>query len=219
MVKGKVEKFAGGVAFTRASTKFQLLIRHLLAKVRDIVRNYYPRYQQVALGDYYLHPIFAAVVKSHPKHPKRAFNKVVKQWRGIIKNGAAPEFVRGLVSRALGFAKSYARGLFVWRRAKLPPHNNEHETSFHLKKGDYRRNSPNKRIGPTLVLTAPEEMFVPRNLAEWEIETILDWVDTPEYWQVWEELKSRSARRAYQKRCRADIGGVLDEIFAQMSND
>ncbi|MHA1730387.1 MAG: hypothetical protein ACTSU5_00500, partial [Promethearchaeota archaeon] len=118
--KGAVECLAASAAFARASAKFQVLVWHLLAKIREIVARFYPRYQQVALGDYYLHPAFDAVARPHPKHPRRAFDKLVRRWRAVAADEAVPAFVRGLVQEAVRLAKSYARGLFVHGRHRLP---------------------------------------------------------------------------------------------------
>ncbi|MHA1731698.1 MAG: hypothetical protein ACTSU5_07125, partial [Promethearchaeota archaeon] len=129
---------------------------------------------------------------------------------------AVPAFVRGLVQEAVRLAKSYARGLFVHGRHRLPRHNNEHEGSFHLLKGGYRRNSPNMVAGPTLGLTGPEEGFIPGDLTVDEIEAIIDWVGTPEHRQARAGMATRSARRAFKRRCREEVAAVLREIFAQL---
>jgi hypothetical protein len=127
------------------------------------------------------------------------------------------EPARALVEKALKFARSYARGLFKWRKAKLPWHNNGTEVLYHQKKGKYRRGSPNMAIGTTLELSAPEEMFVPLDLTEETIAATLDWVGTAEYWQVRGAMKGRSARRAFERRCRDNITSVLDVIFAKLN--
>ena len=167
----------------------------------------------------YLHPIFATVTKPHPKHPKRGFKNVIKSWEKILARKRISKKMRGLLNKSLNFARSYERGLFVWRKAKLPMTNNGTEIFYHEKKGNYRRNSPNMKIGTTLSLTAPEEMYIPKQLTEEEILKSLDWVGSKEYWQVRAEMEARSARRAFNRSCRKDIKGALAEIFKRLEND
>jgi len=124
------------------------------------------------------------------------FKKVIKSWKKILALKSLSKKMRGLLNKALNYALSYERGLFVWRRIKLPKTNNGTEMFYHEKKGAYRRNSPNRKIGTTLMLTAPEEMCVPRDLMEEEILRSLEWVRSDEYWQVRAEMKARSAGRS-----------------------
>ena len=134
----------------------------------------------------------------------------------MAKEKKVLEKVRALVQKAQKFAQSYRRGLFVWRKAKLPWHNNGQEAFFHQKKGNYRRGSPNMAIGVTLELSAPEEMFVPLDLTEEEIAATLKEVGSPTYQQIRIEMKGRSARWVFERCCRADIVGTLGEIFASL---
>ncbi len=127
--------------------------------------------------------------------------------------------MRGLLKKALNLAHSYERGLFFWRKAKLPKTNNGTEIFYHEKKGNYRRNSPNMKIGATLFLTAPEEMYNPKHLTEEEILRGLDWVGSKEYWQIRAEMRARSAMRAFNRSCRKNIKGALAEIFKRLGND
>ena len=167
----------------------------------------------------YLQPIFKAVIKPHPKHPKRVFKKVIKTWENILARKRISKKMRGLLNKYLNFAYSYERGLFLWRKAKLPKPNNGTEIFYHEKKGNYRRNSPNIKIGTNLSLTAPEEMYIPKELTEDEILKSLDWVGSEEYWQVRAEMKARSARRTFNRYCRKDIKGALVEIFKRLGKD
>lgn len=50
------------------------------------------------------------------------------------------------------------------------------------------------KISTTLLLTAPEDMYIPKQLTEEEILKSLDWVGSKEYWQVRVEMEARSAR-------------------------
>lgn len=49
--------------------------------------------------------------------------------------------MRGLLSKALDFARSYELELFIWHKAKLSKTNNRTERFYDEKKGAYRRNS------------------------------------------------------------------------------
>ncbi len=75
------------------------------------------------------------------------------------------------------------------------------------------------KIGPTLYLTAPEEMYIPKDLTEDEILKALEVVGSPEDWQVRAEMRARSARRAFNRYCRKDIKGALKEIFKRLEVD
>ncbi len=196
-----------------ATSKFKALLGHVVAKLGNLVANFYPRYQLVALGNYFLHPIFHAVVDPSPKHPRRVFDKVVRSWETLADRDDVPLDVRGLVQQALKVARSYARGLFAWRRARTPRTNNGTEQFYNEKKGDYRRNSPRKVIGVTLGLTGVEEMFVPRDLTVEVIEAAWDHVGGEAYREVRREMAARAARRAFEKACRRDIKTVLRSIF------
>ena len=214
--QGCMSAFLQDPTFTQSSPKFQVLFKHVGSKLAKILADFYPRYQQVSLGNYYIHPAFAAVTRSDPEHPDHEFKALQARWEMVTGDERVPEVVRELVGKALKFAKSYERGLFQWYKAGMPATNNNQEYNYHVKKGDYRRGSPNMAIGPTLELTSPEEMFVPRDLTEAEIGATLDWVGTPEYRSIRGEMKSRSARRAFQRRCRKSIASVLREIFAKL---
>lgn len=209
----------GQNTYLKASRKFQILLSHVVEKLQDILSYYRDINKLILLTNQYIHPIFAAVSKPHPKHPKRAFNKVIRSWEMILKRKRISKNMRGLVSKALDFAYSYERGLFMWRKAKLPRTNNGTEIFYHEKKGNYRRNSPNMRIGTTLTLTAPEEMYIPKELTEEEILTSLDWVGSKDYWRVRTEMEARSARRTFNRYCRKNIKGALTEIFKRLEND
>lgn len=150
--------YMGQDTYFKASRKFQTLLSHLVERLQDILKNYHATNRFIVLANQYLQPIFAAVIKPHPKHPKRAFKSVIKSWEKILAHKRTSKKMRGLLNKSLNFASSYERGLFIWRKAKLPKTNNGTEIFYHEKKGDYRRNSPNKKIGTTLSLTAPEEM-------------------------------------------------------------
>jgi len=204
--------------YFKTSRKFQILISHVVENLQDILKFYHATYQFIVLANQYLHPIFAAVIKPHPKHPKRDFKDVIRTWESILARKRISKKMRGLLTKSLNFARSYERGLFVWRKANLPKTNNGMEVFYHEKKGNYRRNSPNMKIGTTLVLTAPEEMFIPKGLTEEEILKSLEWVGSEEYWQVRAEMEARSARRAFNRACRKDIKGVLAEIFKKLEN-
>lgn len=214
--RGCVTAFFADPTFAQASGKFQVLFQHLESQLAKVLAGLYPRYQKVALGNYYIHPAFSAVTGSDPKHPDREFKKLKARWEKLAGDERVPEDVRGLVGKALKFAQSYEPGLFQWRKAGMPATNNTQEWNYHVKKGDYRRGSPNMAIGPTLELSAPEEMFVPRNLTEEEIGATLDWVGTPEYKTIRKEMKGRSARRAFERRCRKNIFSVLKEVFTKL---
>lgn len=204
--------------YLKASRKFQILLSHLVEKLQDILREYRNINKLIVLANHYIHPIFAAVTKPHPKHPKRDFNHVIRSWENVLTQKGISKKMRGLLSKALNFAHSYERGLFLWRKAKLPKTNNGTEIFYHEKKGNYRRNSPNMKIGTTLTLTAPEEMYIPKKLTEKEILLSLDLVGSEDYWRIREEMEARSARRAFNKHCRKDIKGVLAEIFKRLEN-
>jgi len=209
----------GQTIYCKASRKFQILLSHVVEKLQDILSYYRKINKLILLANQYIHPIFAAVTNPHPKHPKRAFNKVIRSWEMLLKRKRISKKMRGLLSKALAFAHSYERGLFLWRKAKLPKTNNGTEIFYHEKKGNYRRNSPNMKIGTTLTLTAPEEMYIPKELTEQEILKSLDWVGSKEYWRVREEMEARSARRAFNRYCRKNIKGVLAEIFKRLENE
>ncbi len=200
----------------QGSSKFQLLFKHLVEKLFAILEKHHEAYHLVIQVDQYLSPIFEAVSDPHPKHPKRAFKKVVKSWKTLVDDETIPENVRGLVATSLKFALSYERGLFLWLIGDLPKTNNGTEIFYHEQKGRYRQNSPNMKIGPTLSLTGPEEMFVPKNLTREEILLVLEKIGSPDYWDVRAEMEARSARRSFNRRCRKDIQGVLWEIFNKL---
>lgn len=205
--------------YFESAPKFQLLLTHVVKRLQAILKIYRSTYRFVLLANQYLHPIFSSVVNPHPKHPKRAFKNVIKSWKTLLARKRLSKKMRGLLDKALNYAKSYERGLFVWRKAKLPKTNNGTEILYHEKKGEYRRNSPNQKIGTTLMLTAPEEMCIPKDLTEEEILKSLEWVGSDEYWQIRAEMKGRSERRRFDRRCRKDIRGALAEIFKSLGND
>lgn len=211
--------FMGQDTYFKASRKFQVLLSHMVKRLQEILKKYHDTYRFISLAYQYLHPIFAAVIKPHPKHPKRAFKSVIKSWKKILARKRLSKKLRGLLNKSLNFACSHERGLFVWRKAKLPKTNNGTEIFYHEKKGNYRRNSPNQKIGTTLMLTAPEEMYIPKHLTEEEIQKSLEWMGSKEYWQVRAEMKARSARRTFNRHCRKDIKRALAEIFKRLGND
>jgi hypothetical protein len=205
--------------YLESSRKFQILLTHVIERLQVILKKYRNTYRFVLLANQYLHPIFSSVTNSHPKHPKRAFENVIKSWKKILARKKLSKKMRGLLNKALNYALSYERGLFVWRKAKLPKTNNGTEIFYHEKKGEYRRNSPNQKIGTTLMLTAPEEMCIPKDLTEEEILSSLDWVGSTAYWQVRAEMRNRTERRRFNRYCRKDIRGALAEIFKRLEND
>jgi hypothetical protein len=211
--------FMGQEIYFKASRKFQILLSHIIEQLQDILKCYHATYQFIVLADRYLHPIFTAVIKPHPKHPKRDFKGVIRSWEYILARKRTSKKMRGLLTKSLNFARSYERGLFVWRKTNLPKTNNGTEVFYHEKKGNYRRNSPNMKIGTTLVLTAPEEMYIPNHLTEEEILKSLEWVGSEEYWQVRAEMEARSARRAFNRACRKEIKSALAEIFKKLENN
>jgi len=190
-----------------------------VGRLRAILKKYRTTYRFLLLANQYLHPIFSVVANPHPKHPKRAFQGVIRSWRKGIALKQTTKKMQGLLKKALDFALSYERGLFIWHRAQLPKTNNGTEIFYHEKKGAYRRNSPNQKNGTTLLLTAPKEICVPQDLTEEEIQRSLDWVGSKEYWHVRGEMKARSASWSFNRRCRKDIQGALAEIFKRLGND
>ena len=202
--------------FHRSSSKFQLLIKHLTEKIAEILGHYAETYNNISIANFYIHPMFKAVMEPHSKHPKRAFYNIVKEWKSVIQDDSLPKVVKGLLEQALKFALSYERGLFVWRQAKLPHHNNSTEAFYNEKKGNYRQYSRNKKIGITLQLSRLEEMYIPKNLTMDEIETDLDLIGSEAYWEIRKDVDSRKESRRFCRLCRKDIKGVLSKIFKQL---
>jgi hypothetical protein len=200
------------------SKKFWMILTHFFEQLHDIVENKYIQYRDVELENYYIHPIFKTVRDPHPRHPKRAFLQCVKKWQNTIEDSRISQNVRVAVQKALDFAKSYECGLFVWRKAKLPSHNNGTETFYHLKKGRYRYSSPNMKIGVTMELSGLEELFVPFQLEPPQIRTIIDAIGTQSYTAIRGEMKVRSKKRRFDRHCRKAICTSLIEIFKKLES-
>jgi hypothetical protein len=201
-----------------ASRKFQVILTHLAEKLREICEKYAGAFKMLTQAREIIHPIFKAVTDSHPKHPRRAFEKVVKAWVAAIGNESLPEKARGMVEAALNVARSYGSKLFSWRKAGVPWHNNDHEAFHNKKKRKYRQRSGTKCIGPTLELTGPEEMYVPLDLTEVEIQAIIDEIGSEEYRGVRTEMQARAERRRFNRACRADPAKILKEIFKKLKD-
>jgi hypothetical protein len=203
----------------QASRKFQVILGHLAEKLWEICEKYAGAFKELTQAREIIHPIFKAVTDSHPKHPRRAFEKVVKAWEAAIGDKSLPEKVRGMVEAALNVARSYGSKLFAWRKAGVPWHNNDHESFHHKKKRKYRQRSGTKCIGPTLELSGPEEMYVPLDLTEAEIQAIVDEVGSEEYRGVRVEMRTRAERRRFNRACRNDPVKVLKAIFKNLKVD
>jgi len=204
--------------FLDSSEKFQTLENHISSKLSDILSKYKEEYDFYSYANEIIHPMFNAVMKSNPKSPKRKFEQVIKKWKTQINEPDCSPKLKGLLERSLGFAQSYERGLFIWRKAKLPQTNNDTETFYNQKKGDYRGISRNKQIGVTLELTGLEEMYIPRTLTETEIREDFKVFGNDAYWSIRGEMSQRSAKRKFGRDCRENIVDVLEKIFINLKD-
>lgn len=203
-------------SFILCSQKFRVILTHLTQKVQDILMTRYERYRDVSLENYFLHPLFAAVRDPHPRHPKRAFERIKRNWQQLLEDSKIPENVKGVLNLALKTAQSYEKGLFNWRKAKVPSHNNGTETFYHKKKGRYRRSSPNMQIGVTMELSGLEEFYIPMELTPPEILSIIDAIGTPKYRAIRLEMKARSERRSFDRQCRENIYTMMANIYKKI---
>ncbi|MHA1439635.1 MAG: transposase, partial [Promethearchaeota archaeon] len=83
--------------YFESSRKFQVLITHMVKRLQAILKNYRSTYRFVLQANQYLHDIFASVIDPHPKHPKRAFKKVIKSWKKILALKSLSKKMRGLL--------------------------------------------------------------------------------------------------------------------------
>lgn len=198
------------------SKKFKTLLTHFIDKIQTILDRRYENYRDIALMNYLIHPIFSAVREPHPRHPKRAFEGIKNKWNQIVENQVIPKNVIGAIETALNTASSYEKGLFNWKKAKLPSHNNDTEIFYHIRKGRYRRSSPNMQIGVTMELSGLEEFYIPLNLSQEEIRAIIEAIGTKKYLLIRNEMKVRSERRSFDRQCRNEICDVLTQIFKKL---
>jgi len=213
-----LENFCTTHTISTHSQKFLMLLMHVYSKLKEIITEQYSRYRDVGLCNLYLHPIFDAVTNPNEHHPKRAFNAVIKTWEIAVKDKRLPKDVVGVLEKALKFACSYAPGLFLWRKAKLPSHNNGTETFYHISKGRYRYGSPNMKIGITMELSGLEELYIPHNLTPAEINTTLDAIGSPQYRAIRKEMAERSEHRSFERGCRAHIIESFKGIFKRLDD-
>lgn len=204
--------------FLNSSQKFKLLYKHLSTKLAGIVTKYKDDYDFVVFANNAIHPMWNAVMNSHPKHPKRHFHIVIQSWRNIIANKFISKEIRGLMEKALKFALSYERGLFVWHQGKMPPTNNNTESFYNEKKGNYRIHSRNKKIGITLQLTGLEEMYIPKDLNMDTISNDFKIFGNKEYWTIRDEMNGRKSNRKFSRFCQTNIIDALESIFKKLKD-
>jgi hypothetical protein len=214
-----LEYFCTTHTISTHSQKFLMLLTHVYSKLKEIITEKYSRYQDVGLCNLFLHPIFDAVTNPDVHHPKRAFIALIKKWETAVKDTRLPKNVVGALEKALKFARSYEPGLFLWRKAKLPSHNNGTESFYHKSKGRYRYGSPNMKIGITMELSGLEELYIPHNLTDAEITTTLNAIGTPQYRAIRKEMAGRSEHRTFERGCRTHIIESFKGIFKRLDDE